>query len=132
MTKAEHVEFWLTNSNEDLETALYNFEGKKYVYALFFLHLSLEKVLKAIWIKDNLSNTPPFTHDLKSIYNNTDLDLEIEQIDFLSVVNDWNISTRYPDYKRSLYKKATKEYTQIQIEKVKSLRTCLLEKSSTI
>lgn len=81
-------------------------------------------------MKDNVSNTPPFTHDLKNIYSSTELDLEIEQIDFLAIVNDWNISAKYPDYKRSLYKKATDTYTMLQIERVKELRQCLLEKSS--
>ncbi|MFN0049323.1 MAG: HEPN domain-containing protein [Cytophagales bacterium] len=132
MTKEQHINFWVQNANDDFDTALYNFKGKKNVYCLFFLHLSVEKLLIAIWIKDNISNTPPFIHDLKSIYSATELDLEIEQIDFLSIVNDWNISARYPDYKRSLYLKATDAYTAVQVEKIEKLRKCLLEKSSLI
>lgn len=132
MSKEQHIDFWLKNADEDLDTALYNFDGGRNVYCLFFLHLCIEKILKAIWIKDNITNTPPFTHDLKTLYSATEIDLEIDQIDFLSIINDWNISARYPDYKRSLAVKATSSYTLQQIEKVKHLKQCLLEKSSLL
>jgi len=110
MTKQEHIDFWKNNSHENYNTAIYNLNGKQYVFTLFLFHLTVQKLLKAHWIRDNIINTPPFTHDLKNIYAQTDLDLEITQIDFLALVSDWNFSIRYPDYKNSLFRKATKEY----------------------
>jgi HEPN domain-containing protein len=43
--------------------------GKQNVFALFAFHLTIEKLLKAIWVKDNIENTPPRQHDLTFIYN---------------------------------------------------------------
>lgn len=36
ITKEQHIHFWLKNAEEDFETAIYNFKGKKNVYCLFF------------------------------------------------------------------------------------------------
>lgn len=52
--------------------------GKQNVFALFAFHLTIEKLLKAIWVKDNIENTPPRHHDLTFIYNQTDLKLNSE------------------------------------------------------
>lgn len=57
MSKEQYIDFWLKNADEDLDTALYNFEGGRNVYCLFFLHLSIEKTLISILIKNNISNT---------------------------------------------------------------------------
>ncbi|MBU6157922.1 MAG: HEPN domain-containing protein [Bacteroidetes bacterium] len=128
MTKQDHIAYWKNSSNEDWETALYNYEGKRSVPALFFLHLSVEKMLKAIWVKDNLSNTPPFTHDLQKIAGETDLEWDAVHFDYLSVVNNWNIEARYPDYKHTLHKIATSKYMQMHVDKVKALLQWLQEK----
>ncbi|MDX2189642.1 MAG: HEPN domain-containing protein [Bacteroidota bacterium] len=128
LTKQGHIDFWVNSSARDYESALYNIKGKQYVFALFLFHLTIEKLLKAHWIKDNIGNTPPYSHDLKYLVGNTELDLKIEQIDFLVLANDWNISTRYPDYKETLFKKATSQYVEDQKIKVDDLRKCLLEK----
>lgn len=39
--------------------------------ALFFSHLVIDKLLKAIWVKENEENIPPFTHNLEHLYNQT-------------------------------------------------------------
>jgi HEPN domain-containing protein len=128
MSKEDHIKFWIENSEEDWAAAEFNLKAKLYVYALFLFHLSIEKLMKAHWVKDNVSNTPPFSHDLKFLSGQTDLELSLEDMDFLTLVNDWNISGRYPDYKRSLSKKATEEYMMSHFGRTERLRKCLLEK----
>jgi HEPN domain-containing protein len=130
MTKQDHIAYWKNSSGEDLDTALYNYQGKKNIPALFFLHLSVEKMLKAIWVQDNQSNTPPFTHDLQKIAGETDLEWDADHFDYLSVVNNWNIEARYPDYKYTLYKIATASYMQMHVYKVQDLLKWLQEKIS--
>ncbi len=125
MTKEQHIAYWNELSTEDIETAVYNFVGNKNVACLFFLHLSVEKKLKAIWVKDNFSNTPPHIHDLQKIASETNIQLLAEQYDLMTIVNSWNIATRYPDYKKTIYAIATIEYTQQQIDKTKDLLQCL-------
>ncbi len=63
--------YWKNLAEEDLSTAIYNLQGHKALATLFFFHLAIEKLLKAHWIKDNISNTPPFTHDLQKLFTET-------------------------------------------------------------
>ena len=120
MTKQEHIAYWQNLSWDDFETAKYNMEGGKNLPALFFFHLSLEKMLMAHWVKDNPNNSPIFTHNLQKIASETDIQLESAHFELLSVVNIWNIEARYPDFKNTLKKIATKEFTLLQFERVKS------------
>lgn len=131
MPKEQHIEFWRTNSNEDWETMFDLLWCGKKVYALYFVFLSIEKLLFACWIKDNASNTPPMTHDLKLLANQTDLELTGEQYNLIGVIQSWNIETRYPDYKKNLHRIATEKYLNDQINEVNPLRLCLLERCST-
>ncbi|MDX2188782.1 MAG: HEPN domain-containing protein [Bacteroidota bacterium] len=128
MNKAEHIAYWKETAETDWDTAIYLMDGKKYHMALFMFHLVIEKLLKANWVKDNVDNIPPYTHNLEGIYNLTELELDIHTIDYLSVINKWNTTARYPDEKRKIYKMATKEYMDEQFEKVKELRECLLKR----
>lgn len=107
------------------ETGEYLVAGKQHVSALFFFHLTIEKLLKAHWIKDNVDNYPPRIHDLPQLYNQTELDLADEWYDYLGTINEWNIESRYPDYKRKIYKRADEAYMANHVEKLKALIPCL-------
>lgn len=128
LTKKEHISYWVSSSNENWETALYLLEGKQYLMCLFTFHLVVEKLLKAHWIKDNVANTPPRTHDLQLIYQQTELELTGELYDYLGGISNWNIQSRYPDYKMKLHKICTPAYMELQKTKMLELRKCLLEK----
>ena len=127
MNKKDHINFWLRSGNESWEAALLLLEGKKNVEALFMFCLAIEKYLKANWVNDNIEDIPPRIYDLQSVYSQTDLDLETDNVDFLDTINQWNIEGRYPDFKFSLYKLATDAYTEKQFYKLKTLKSCLLE-----
>ena len=60
----EHIQFWLENADSDLDTAEKLFTVEKYDWCLFLGHLSLEKVLKAYYVKDNENKMPPRIHNL--------------------------------------------------------------------
>jgi HEPN domain-containing protein len=125
--KQAHIDYWKREAERNWETALYLKEGKQNLIALFLFHLTIEKLIKAHWVKDNIDDFPPRTHDIQYLYNQTELNLP-DYYDFMAVVNNWNIDARYPDYKDKIYKLATNEYVANQFEKINSLRTCLLEK----
>ena len=128
MTKTEYQEYWKTEAAQNWETATYLKQGKQFVMSLFMLHLVLEKLLKAHWVKDNVDNFPPRIHDLQYLHNQSELDLPATAYDYLAIVNQWNIDTRYPDFKKKIYSIASMEYTEEQFIKVNQLRICLLEK----
>lgn len=127
MTISEHINWWKDDALRSWETAIFNTNGKQHVFALFAFHLCIEKLLKAVWIKDNEQAFPPRTHDLTAIYNQTDLDLENVWYDYLGSINEWNIEGRYPDYKLKIYKRATAEYMEEHIKKLDALRNLLIE-----
>ena len=53
MLKQEHIQYWITSSENDWEVIQSLIHGEKFLYALFFAHLTLEKLLKGHWVKDN-------------------------------------------------------------------------------
>jgi HEPN domain-containing protein len=48
MTKEEHIKYWHESALESWDSALYLAGGKHYALALFALHLTLEKLFKAL------------------------------------------------------------------------------------
>jgi HEPN domain-containing protein len=124
----KHIEFWKKQSLEDWETAVYLAKGNRNLMALFAIHLSIEKLLKAHWIKDNLEKNPPRTHDLQFLYKQTDVELSPDQYGYLATLTGWNLEGRYPDYKEKINRMATPAFVAEQMEKAKGIKECLLEK----
>ena len=47
----EIEKFWFVSSDDELDTAGTLFKNKKYVQSMFFLHLAVEEILKALYVK---------------------------------------------------------------------------------
>ena len=130
MTKEAHVKHWQESAIESWDSAIYLASGKHYSLALFALHLSLEKLFKALWIKESVTDTPPYTHDLQKLCDELQLNISAEDYDYLSVITSSNIRGRYPDYTKRLYQNTTTTYLKEQISKVEKLKKWLEEKIS--
>src|SRR3989339_2122032 len=128
MTKQEHIDYWLSSSNADLGSAQSILKTGKFIWSLFVAQLSLEKLLKAFWVRDNESNFPPRTHDLNRIANETKLSLTDEEKEFLAEVSSFNIEVRYPDYKNLFTQKCTKEFADKYLTAIKEFIECTLKK----
>lgn len=128
MNKQQHIDWWKNEAEKNWQTAVYLMNGQQNVFTLFAFHLTIEKLLKAHWIKDNVEDYPPRTHDLPNLYNQTELELENGWFDYLGSINEWNIESRYPDYKLKIYKRATGDYIKEHFEKMSKLKECLLQK----
>jgi HEPN domain-containing protein len=126
--KEKQIAYWVSTAVDDLESIDYLFNGKKYVQALFFAHLSLEKILKALWVKNNELDFPPKTHNLSYLYENSKIALSEEQTDFLQTMNVYQIEGRYPDYISQLHNSTSKEKAETIINESKKLFQCLQEK----
>jgi HEPN domain-containing protein len=121
-----HIDYWKREADRNWETARYLMNGHQNLMALFMFHMTIEKLMKAHWVKDNVDDFPPRIHDIQFLYNQTELTLP-EWYDFMAVINNWNIDSRYPDYKDKIYSMATTEYVAMQFSKIEKLRECLLE-----
>lgn len=119
MTKQEHINYWLTTAQRDIQSMDNLFRKNEYYWSLFVGHLSVEKLLKAFWVKNNSENTPPKTHNLLILVEQAGLHLDNKERDLLADVNEFNIESRYPDYKYTFYKKATKEFAHQYITAIR-------------
>lgn len=124
MTKDEIINYWVSSSDNDLKVMSSLLKNRHYGWALFMGHLVLEKLLKAMYVK-NVDISIPFTHDLTKLSEKAGLLLTEEQKDLLDEVTTFNIKARYPDYKDRFYKKATKKFTADYITKIKDFRRWL-------
>ena len=123
MIKEEHINYWRKSAQHDLESAEGIFDTGKYDWCLFVGHLALEKILKAIYVDRNDNNMPPKTHNLVRLVELSKVTIDEEQKFLLDKINDFNIHTRYPDYKLEFYKRCNAEYTKEYFGKIKVLYT---------
>lgn len=103
------------------------FKGGNFNWALFIGQLAIEKILKAMWVKENEGNIPPKTHNLKRLAENSNCNLTDGQELLLLEVTDFNLEARYPDFKFDFYKKCTREFTAEYIQKIKELHQCIVK-----
>ena len=128
MTKPEYIEYWKLTAEKDWVAVEHLFEKGDYLHALFFAHLVLEKLLKAHYVQDNMSDFPPKTHNLLLLSSQTTLTPSVDQLRLLSQVNQFQLDGRYPDYKLTMFKIATKSYTNILLQDIELLKTWLNSK----
>ena len=128
MTKQEHIEYWIVTAEKDWDVVNSLFKDGNYLYCLFFAHLTLEKLLKAHWVRDNAENLPLRTHSLVRLAQDTKLEFTEDQLVFLERMNDFQLEGRYPDYQFKIYQLCTKEFTEPILERVQSIRNLLIRK----
>lgn len=97
------------------------YESKHFDWSLFVAHLAVEKLLKALWIKNNESNTPPKIHNLLRLAEGAGLSLTGDEQHLLGEANEFQIETRYAEFKLEFYKKCTPVFTKAYLEKLEAL-----------
>jgi len=128
MTKGEHIQFWTKQVTDDFDCAIVLYQANHYAQSLFWAHLALEKLSKALWIKTNESNTPPFVHNLLRLITLTNEPFTDEQLQFFNEMNMFQIKGRYPDYAENLDETVTKEICEEYLNNTKEMIQCLQEK----
>ncbi len=126
MTKQEFIAHWKETSEDDLLSANALYDAGRYTYCSFTCHLSIEKILKAHWVKCKEDNFPPRTHNLIQLLSHIQVEVEENDVDFMQEMNDWNIEGRYPDYQRFFYQLCTQSYVEKKLQKTKNLHQCLI------
>lgn len=111
MSQAEAVRRWQESAKEDIDTAEALYTSRKFTHCLFFCHLAVEKLLKAVYTK-KYDDAPPILHHLGKLWQKADVPFGPATEESLSEVTTFNVEARYDIFKQQLYKKATKEYTE--------------------
>ena len=126
MTRDEQIAYWVEESERDSAVMQSLLENRHYTWALFVGHLILEKLLKALYVK-NVGLQVPRIHNLLKIARTCGLQMSDEQEEFLLEVTTYNIKTRYPDYKKSFQRKANEEFTLDRIARIEEIQKWLKE-----
>lgn len=116
----ELIKHWFSMADYDIKTAQSMFDAKRYPYALFMCHLSIEKLLKAIIVKQ-IKEHAPYTHNLIELGKNTQINFKEEQKILLADLKEFNLEARYPEWKKDFYKKANRKYTEKYLIETKAL-----------
>lgn len=127
MTKKDRAKYWVESAKDDWKVAEHLFEKGDYPYSLFFGHLTIEKILKAIYV-DKLKVNPPYTHRLVHLAEKISLGLTEDQLELLETITDFNMEARYPDEKFSFKKRCTRDFSKRYLRKIEELKRWLIKK----
>ncbi len=111
---------WLKQADYDIKTAEIMFDNKRYFYAVFMCHLSIEKALKGIYL-DRLKEIPPKTHNLVYLVEKIKVLLPENLYDSVFALNRVSVPTRYPDDIQRMLKDYNEERTKKVIESGKEV-----------
>jgi len=89
--------------------------------------LYLEKIVKALWVKNNIENVPPKTHNLLKLINESNLVLSSQDQAFLIKLNQYQVESRYPEDIDKLYKITDKKLTEEYLNKIELIEQCLIK-----
>ncbi|MCK5405156.1 MAG: HEPN domain-containing protein [Desulfobulbaceae bacterium] len=93
------------------------FEKKDYSYALFFGHLAIEKIIKAVYVK-NIGENVPRSHNLPRVAQEAKIKMQPQHRQDLIRITAFNLEARYPDYKKEFRKKCTPQFTSAELKKI--------------
>lgn len=121
MIDTEQVKaYWLAEAEEALEVAEHLLEKGDYSYALFFGHLAIEKVLKAVYVGRLQEHAPPI-HNLLRLARAAGLEVDDTRTEALIAITAFNIEGRYPDFKRTFRRVCTAEYATRHMATLKEM-----------
>lgn len=118
------VQYWLDGAEYDMGVAEAMYEKEKYPYALFMGHLALEKLLKALVVK-NTQEHAPYTHSLSLLAEKSGIEMPAKTLKRLARFMEFHFETRYPKEQKKFYKKCTKEFTTKKMQEIKEVFTWL-------
>ena len=121
------VSYWLESAKYDLETAESLFQTRKYPYALFFGHLAMEKLLKALVVRETGEHAP-YTHSLPLLASKLTLKIPEEIGRKLAGFMEFYFEARYPEEQKKFYKKCTRGFTEPHLNEIKKVFKWLKKK----
>ncbi len=105
------------NANDAWRSTRHLFQSRDYVHALFFAHLYLESLLKAMIVQNTQAHAP-YGHGLRALADKAGLVLMPDQILFLNRVTEYNTRGRYADWKLEFKKRCTRRFCQGELKEI--------------
>ncbi len=109
----KQVAYWSEDAKEDLDVADILMAKGKFMHALFFAHLAIEKALKAHVVKAT-NDMPPYIHNLTRLLRLTPLKPDANTEERIAAMNRYQIHGRYFNSRESPVGKeeADKQFAQ--------------------
>lgn len=120
----EETKNWLDMVEYDLTTAKQMLETGRFVYVIFLCHLAIEKILKAV-VCEETNKVPPKTHDLIYLINLGKVTLSAGLLDFVGIINNAGIVTRYPEDLSKLISSYPKEIARKYLDETLEVIKCI-------
>jgi len=117
----KQIAYWREGADEDWMVAWELLEKRRIRHALFFGHLTLEKILKAHVCRVTGELAPPI-HNLVRLAERAAIKLSCEQLDLLADVNEFNIEGRYPEIRLA---PPDLEVAENYMKRIGEMRECL-------
>ncbi|HPJ37686.1 MAG TPA: HEPN domain-containing protein [Spirochaetota bacterium] len=95
MELQKQIDYWHKGSLSDVDTAGILIEKSKYTEGMFFCHLAIEKILKAVYVKMQ-SEFAPKSHNLFMLSEKSGISLNDDMEYFFGILMKYQIQGRYP------------------------------------
>jgi len=92
---AKQIAYWRLGAEDALGAAELLIVGGRYHFGLFFLHLALEKILKAIVVQQT-GDVPPKSHDLLLLAHRAGLNPPAQILLVFGEFQEYCMAGRYP------------------------------------
>ena len=92
----KQIDYWVKSAEEDFAAAQSLTDKGHFRHSLFFVHLAIEKILKA-HVSKQTKVIPPRLHNLVRLAKIAGLSLDIDREQLLSEFNIYQLEGRYPD-----------------------------------
>lgn len=122
--KQKHIEYWIKNAENEIETANILISQNRILHGLFFCHMVIEKAPKAHVVKTT-GEIPPKSHNLIHLAELAKIVLPEEDESFLGILMKYQLKSRYPG---NSIKIPSGELTDFYFNKTKTLLKWLKEK----
>jgi HEPN domain-containing protein len=93
----KQIEYWRNTAESDIDTASILVRSGKNIEGMFFCHLCIEKIIKALVVRQ-IEDIPPKSHDLFYLINLAKIDISESQSEFIQILMKYQLEGRYPEY----------------------------------
>jgi HEPN domain-containing protein len=123
------VKNWVALADYDLKTAEAMFQGGRYIYVAFTCQQAIEKMFKALYVKEK-KQTPPYIHNLLKLAEKMPFYNEFTEIQLqdLGTLNSYYLQSRYSDQMQEIMTQFTKDQAANLFEKTKIIYLWLKSK----
>lgn len=119
------AERWVEQARYDLDTARAMMNSGRYLYVLFCCQQTVEKMIKAIIVKQS-NEFPPRIHALVRLAEAASLEMSDERAQLLRELSNYYIQTRYPEEITALGSRISEQQARQIFEKTEELVQWLL------